>query len=768
MVPLLSEKLFLGRYVGKRIKRIEDPRLVTGRGLFVDDIKLPGGLYAYFIRSSYPHARIVSIDVDDARKASGVVAIYTYKDIERLVEPFTFEDAKSEPMTLLASGRVRYAGEPIVMIVASDRYSARDAADLISIEYEPLESFSDPFKAMDSSTRIHEPADRNIAFSDRISCGDVDKAFSRASYVFSERLYNQGVAPAPMEPRGVASIFDGHTLTVWSSTQTPYDLKEYLSTKLKIRIPRVRVIQPDVGGAFGAKIIKYPEEILVPLASILLGSPVKWFSTRWEDFVSLNRGRDLYADLEVAVGRYGTMLGLRGRILADLGGYPWGTELPYICARMITGPYRIENVSIEVMGVYTNKVPLMAYRGAGRPEATYFIERIMDLVSDELGIDPIELRLRNTIKPSEMPYRNCGGLKYDSGDYPSTLIRGVDILGYRELVRWADEEARKGRLVGVGLSFYVEITSGGPFESAIVRIESNGKVTVISGSTPHGQGDATGFAQLVADILGIDIGDITVLWGDTDIISRGFGTFGSRTLTVGGGAVIQATRSVLEKARKIASQMLEAREEDIVYEEGRFYVKGSPGKYVTIKDVASKAYFSPPPGVEPGLEAVSYYNPGGAVYPFGVHVAVVEIDRETGVVKLLKYRSLDDVGRAVNPMLVEGQLVGGVAQAIGQALYEEMLYDEQGNPRNPTMADYMIPTALEIPNIESHIQETPTRHPHGTRGVGEIGTIAAPPAIVRAVEDALRRAGVRVRISRMPVKPEYIYSLLWGATGSRP
>ncbi len=757
----MSKELFAGRYVGKRVKRIEDPRLITGKGLYVDDLKLPGSLYAYFIRSQYPHARIVSIDARDAEKLGGVIAIYTYKDIEGFVEPITFEDARSEPMPLLASGKVRYVGEPIAMIIARDRYVARDAADLVSIDYEPLEAISDPYKAMESDIKIHEPAERNIATSERISCGDVDTAFSKAYLVISEKFYSQGVAPSPMEPRGVAAMYDGYTLTVWSSTQTPYDLKEELASKLKIGVPRIRVIQPDVGGAFGAKIARYHEEYLVPLASILTGFPLKWFSTRWEDFVSTNRGRDLYAELEVAVSREGRVLGLRGRIIADLGAYPWGTELPFICARMLTGPYRIENASIEVLGIYTNKTPLMAYRGAGRPEAAFFIERIMDIVSNELGIDPVELRLRNLIRPSEMPYRNCGGMRYDSGDYPSTLLRGVEKLGYRDLLRWADEEAKRGRVVGVGLSFYVEVTSGGPYESAIVRIESDGRVTVISGSTPHGQGDATGFAQLVADILGIDIGDIRVLWGDTDLIARGVITAGSRTITVGGGAVIQATMRVLEKARKIASSILEAREEDLVFENGRFYVRGTPDKYVTLKEVARRAYFSPPRGVEPGLEAISYYNPEGPVFPFGIHVAAVEIDRETGRVRITTYRSLDDVGRAINPMLIEGQLVGGIAQAIGQALYEEFLYDDQGYPRNPSLADYMIPTALEIPgDIVNIFQETPTKHPHGTRGVGEIGAIAAPPAIVRAVEDALRRAGARVRITRMPIKPEQIYRIL--------
>jgi len=759
----LQGQIFSGRYVGKRVRRIEDPKLITGRGAYVDDLKLPGALYAYFVRSQYPHAIIKAIDVEDAKKVNGVVAVYTYKDVEGLIDPFVYEDAKSEPMTVLASRKVRYVGEPIVMIVARDKYVARDAADLVVVDYEPLPALSNPYNAMESDVKIHEPAERNIAFEREIKCGDPDSAFSRAHLVISEKLYNQGVAPAPMEPRGVAAYFDGYNLTVWSSTQTPFDLKDELYSRLKVRVPRIRVIQPDVGGAFGAKIARYPEEFLIPLASIQLGAPVKWYSTRWEDLVSLNRGRDLYAEVEAAFDKDGRILGLKARIIGDLGAYPWGTELPMICARMLTGPYKIENASIKALGVYTNKAPLMAYRGAGRPEATYFIERIMSIAADELGIDDVEIRLRNLIKASEMPYKNCAGLTYDSGDYPSTLQKGLERLGYRDLQRWASEESKKGRLIGVGLSFYVEITSGGPFESAIVRVESDGKVTIITGASPHGQGDATGFAQLAADILGVDINDIRVLWGDTDLIARGLLTAGSRTITVGGGAVIQASLKVLEKARKIAAHMLEAREEDIVFEGGKFYVRGSPGKAVTLKDVASTAYFSPPQGIEPGLEAVSYYNPGGPVYPFGVHISVVEVDRETGRVRVLLHRSYDDVGRAINPMLIEGQLMGGVAQSIGQALYEELLYDEQGFPRNPSLADYMVPTALEMPVFEVYFQETPTKHPHGTRGVGEIGTIAAPPAIVRAVEDALKRAGVRARITRMPIKPEQIYALLKGS-----
>jgi len=759
----LQGQIFSGKFVGKRVKRIEDPRLVTGKGAYLDDIRLPGMLYAHFVRSQYPHAIIRSIDVEDAKRLSGVVAVYIYKDIEGLIEPLTEDGVKSEPMGVLASSKVRYVGEPIAMIVARDRYIARDAADLVVVDYEPLPPLTDPYKAMESDLKIHEPAERNIAFEREFRCGDPDKAFSTAYLVVSERLYNQGVAPAPMEPRGVAAYFDGYNLTVWSSTQTPFDLKEELYARLKIKVPRIRVIQPDVGGAFGAKIARYPEEFLIPLASIQLGSPVKWYSTRWEDFVSLNRGRDLYAEVEAAFEKDGRMLGLRARIVGDLGAYPWGTELPVICARMFTGPYKVENASIKALGVYTNKAPLMAYRGAGRPEATFFIERIMDIAADELGIDSIETRLRNLVKPGEMPYRNCAGLTYDSGDYPATLQKGLERLGYRDLREWASKESERGRLVGVGFSFYVEITSGGPFESAIVRVESDGKVTVITGASPHGQGDATGFAQLVADILGVDIGDVRVLWGDTDLIARGLLTAGSRTMTVGGGAVIHASLKVLEKARKIAAHMLEAREEDIVFEGGRFYVRGSPDKAATIKDIASKAYFSPPPGIEPGLEAISYYNPGGPVYPFGVHISAVEVDRETGIVRVLLHRSYDDVGRAINPMLIEGQLMGGVAQSIGQALYEELLYDDQGFPRNPSLADYMVPTAAEMPVFEVYFQETPTRHPHGTRGVGEIGTIAAPPAIVQAVEDALRRAGVRARITRMPIKPEQIYMLLKGS-----
>lgn len=746
-------------FSSRSVKRIEDYELVTGRGRFVDDIRLRDTVYASFVRSSYPHALIRGVDVSDVAKDPRALLVLTFRDIEGLVEPYSFGDANSDPMYVLARSKVRYVGEPIAMVVSSDPYTAHDLAERVVVDYEPLEGVSDPFKAVESDVRIHESAPRNIAFERDFEAGDVDGVF-RSSPSFRVRLINQDLAPAPMETRGVLASFDGANLTVWVSTQTPYDLKEEILSKLKVDVRHVRVIQPHVGGAFGAKIFNYPEELLVALASYMLKRPVLWRATRTEDMITTNRGRALIADLEVAYSRDGEIRGLRGEIMADLGAYPWGTLLPVIAVRMLPGPYRIQNARIKAVGIYTNKVPLAAYRGAGRPEATFFIERIMDMVADELNMDPVEIRLRNMVRADEMPYRNIFGLTYDSGDYRSTLEKGLEKLGYRELSRWADEEARRGNVIGVGFAFYIEITSGGPYESAIVRVGADGKVTIISGSTPTGQGDATVFAQLASEILGVPMENIEVLWGDTDLIGRGFGTFGSRTLAVGGGAVIKAAERVREKAVRVAATVLETDPEDIEIVDGVFRSRRDPSKTLTWKQVAEAAYSSFKGDLEPGLEAVAYYDPIKPVYPFGVHLAVVKLDPETGRVKILKYRSYDDVGKAINPMLAEGQIVGGIVQGIGQALLEHFIYDESSNPLNPNLAEYLIPTAVEVPDIEVNFQETPTHHPHRVRGVGEIGTIAAPPAVVSAVENALRRLGVRARLTQMPLTPSYIWSII--------
>ena len=744
------------RYTGRRVARLEDERLLRGRGEYLDDIKLPGTLYAAFVRSEYPHALIKSIDVRDAARMQGVVGVFTWKEAEDLLEPETF-DVPSDPMYPLARGKVRYYGEPVAVVVAEDPGKALDAVEAVSVDYEPLEPVTDPLKALEpGAPQVHASAKGNIGFDKTYSCGDVDRVFKEAPIIVEDELYNGRVYAASLEPRGVLAHYDGESLIVWASTQTPFDIKEELEDRLKVKVESIRVIQPDVGGAFGAKIPVYSEYVLIPALSVRLGRPVKWYASRREDLVSTTHGRDIRAKIRLAADREGRVLGLDATIIADLGAYPLGYALPAIAARILSGAYDIRNGRARALGVYTNKTPLGAYRGAGRPEAMFFIERMMDLLADELGMDPIEVRLKNMVRPDQMPYTNCFGWTYDSGDYPGALREALEKLRYREALKEAERASRQGRLVGVGLAFYVEITSGGPFESALARLEPDGTITIISGSTPTGQGDATGFAQMAADIMGVDIGDVRVLWGDTGLIARGQGTFGSRTLAVGGGAVIKALEGVLAKARRVAAEVLGVPEEQVSYEPGRFYVSGDPEKSVPLKEVARIAG-------EKGIRLEEYveYNPERPVYPFGAHMAVVEVDPETGVARVVEYRSLDDVGRVVNPTLVEGQIIGGVVQGIGQVLYEEVVYDESGYPRTQTLADYGIPTSMETSiRFEVHFRETPTHHPHKVRGVGEIGSIAAPPAIVRAIENALRRVNPKARITKTPVKPEEILAIV--------
>ena len=744
------ESIFSGRYVGAPLRRIEDERLLKGRARFIDDISLSGMLHAVFVRSPYPHAIIKSVDVSDASRLRGVVAVLTYRDIAGSIKPWEFE-VPSDPMYPLARDKVRYYGEPVAVVVAEDPYLAADAAELVSIEYEPLEPVVDPLEALEKGApRIHERASSNAVYKKSYKCGSVEDAFSRAHVVVEDELSMERVYAAPMEPRGVVAHYDGEQLTVWSSTQTPFDLRDAILEKFSDPPSSVRVIQPDVGGAFGAKIPTYPEDLVVPLLAMKLGRPVKWYSSRREDFVATLHGRDVRARISLAATRDGKILGIRARILGDLGAYPSDYWLPDVAARILTGAYDIRNGFVEVLGVCTNKTPLGPYRGAGRPEGIFFIERMVDLLADELGMDPVELRLANMVRPEQMPYKNCFGFRYDSGDYPGTLRKAVDLFKVKDLSKWAKEERGRGRLVGVGLAFYVEITSGGPFESAHVKLEPSGRVSIIVGSTPTGQGDATGFAQLAADILGTSIDKIEVSWGDTGLIGEGVGTFGSRTMAVGGGAVIKALEEIIKKARKEAAKMLRVGEEELEYRQGRFVARRSPDRIITLLDIAAATG---------GLEAKVHYDPGRPVYPFGAHLAIVEVEKDTGRVRVLGYKSLDDVGKAINPLLVEGQIVGGVVQGLGEVLYEQIVYSRDGALLTQSLSDYGVPTALDAPaRVEVHLQETPTHHPHKVRGVGEIGAIAAPPAIARAIEEALKPLKIRVR--KTPVKPEEIHRML--------
>ncbi len=720
------------RLVGRPIPRVEDARILRGRATYLDDIEPPGTLHAGFVRSPYPHARVLRVDMSDALSDPRVIAGYT--------------SLPGPPMA--PGGKVRFQGEAVAMLVAVDRYALADALERVVVDYEPLPHVVDPAKALEEGAPLlHEENGSNVAHTARY--GSPDAAGAAAPRVLEGELRVQRVVPAAMEPRGVVAAYDGHTLTVWSSTQVPYDVRKEVAGALGLPLSRVRAVQPDVGGAFGSKLIVYPEEVWVAAAAYLLGRPVKWVATRSEDFRATTHGRDMGLAFRVGFDGSGRVRSLWGRITCDVGAYHWGEGLSDIAARMLTGPYDIREAGVEVVDVYTNKTPLGAYRGAGRPEATFFVERIMDMVADELGLDPVEVRRANLVRG--LPYTNPFGMTYDTGDYTGTLEAALSRLGYYELLRWADEEWARGRLVGVGLSIYVEVTTFG-FETAIVRAEPDGSFTVVTGTTPHGQGVATGIAQIVADELEVPLESVRVVWGDTALVQDGIGTMGSRSITAGGSAALLAARRLREGLKAAAEQLLGS---PVQYSGGRFW---GPNGEAQIGDVVRAIYRGRASGP---LEAYEVYN-ARSTYPFGVHVAVVEVDPETGHVRPVLYRSYDDAGEIVNPLLAEGQIHGGVLQGVGQALYEEAVYDGEGNLITANLALYGVPTFAEAPRYEVRFAERPHRseHPTGTKGVGEIGAIAATPAVVRAVEHAVRRVRPGARATSTPLTPEKVWMML--------
>jgi carbon-monoxide dehydrogenase large subunit len=588
-------------------------------------------------------------------------------------------------------------------------------------------------------------------------------------------MFNHRLIPNPMEPRGVLAHFDPgpETLTVWSSTQVPHLLKWLLSGLVRIPEHKVRVIAPEVGGGFGCKIDVYAEDILCSLASIKLGKPVKWIEERTENFVTTIHGRDIHAEIELAARSDGRLLGQRMRVVADIGAYQQllTAAIPTLTTLMFPGLYKVPALYAEVTEVYTNKTPTDAYRGAGRPEATYFIERGMDILAKKLNMDPAELRRRNFIEPSAFPYKTITGQVYDSGDYEPTLDLALEKAGYADLRRQQEEGRRQGRYLGIGVSTYVEICGigpsamvpGGGWEGGSVRVERTGKVTVLTGTSPHGQGGETAFSQIVADELGVPFEDITVLHGDTSQVPFGIGTFGSRAIAIGGTAIVMSAQKVKEKAKKFAGQMLEAQPDDLVYNNGRIYVEGHEDKALTIQEVANAAWSGTvlPPDTEPGLEATSYFEPSNCTFPFGAHVCLVEVDKDTGKVELLRYISVDDCGNVINPLIVEGQVHGGLAQGIGQALMEEAVYGDDGQLITGSFMDYNLPRADQLPSFELYRTVTPTPvNPLGAKGVGEAGTIGSTPAIVNAVVDALAPFGVD-HIDMM-LRPEKLWRIMNG------
>jgi len=795
-----------GKYVGQSVKRTEDPRLIKGLAHYVDDIKLPNTLHVAFVRSVYAHARIKSIDTTEALSAPGVVAVYTGADVADQIGPVpcasALPDLKVPDHRVLAKDRVYFVGHPIAAVVATDRYAARDAVDLVTVDYEDLPAVTDVEAAANGGPRVHENFPDNIAYKLTAGEGDIDAAFSAAERTIKQRILHNRLAPIAMEPRGVlARYFPGEEeLTVWSSTQIPHLLRTQLALMIGIPENKLRVITPEVGGGFGSKLNVYGEEALIGWISMQLAKPVKWIETRRENIQATIHGRGQVGNIEVAFKNDGTITGLRYNVFADLGAYHQllTPAIPTLTGLMLSGAYKIPAIQINITACFTNKMATDAYRGAGRPEATYVVERAMDIVAADLKMDPAELRRKNFPAANEFPFHTATGLDYDSGDYEAALNKAQGIAGYAKLR--ADQKAARtgGRLIGIGISTYVEICALGPsqampaggWESATVRIEPTGKVTVLTGASPHGQGQETSFAQIAADELGVDLHDVTVIHGDTGVVQYGIGTFGSRATAVGGTAVYIAIQKLKEKAHKIAAHMLKADATRLSFEGGHYSLQAATaataagtsepvvpvgeapaaalpepqtsGKSsLTIQEIALAAHLARelPPDTEPGLSATYFFEPKNFTFPFGTHIAVVEVDRDTGDIKFLRYVAVDDCGKVINPMLVDGQVHGGIVQSIGQAMFEEVVYDEQGQLITGTLMDYALPRASHIPNFELDRTETPSPvNPLGVKGVGEAGTIGATPAIVGAIVDALAPFGVKHL--DMPIKPEALWRII--------
>ncbi|MFQ5682750.1 MAG: xanthine dehydrogenase family protein molybdopterin-binding subunit [Candidatus Binatia bacterium] len=760
----------VAKLVGTKVKRREDPRLVRGLARYVDDIDLPNILHVAILRSPFAHARIKSIQTDSALKFPGVVSVVTGEDICDQVGtvPVGSEDPtlRVPKHYVLAVDKVCFLGEGVAAVVAEDRYAARDALDLIRVDYDPLPVVADPEKAAAAgSPTVHSDWPDNVAFRWSHKQGDVDRAFQKAHKLIGQRLVHQRLAPISIEPRGVlARYLPGEKeLTVWSSTQIPHLLKSKLSSMLKLPEDSARVIAPEVGGGFGSKLNIYAEEGLVGYLSVKLGRPVKWIEGRRENIQATIHGRGQVGQVEIAVNKDGTILGLQYKVIADIGAYHqlYTPAIPPFTGLMLPGCYKIPAINVEVTGVFTNKMSTDAYRGAGRPEATYVIERVMDRVAQELKIDPVNVRRKNFPKPTEFPFKTATGLSYDSGNYQGALAKGLKLAGYEKLRREQKRLRKKGIYRGIGLATYVEICAIGPkggWEYGSVRVEPTGKVTVSTGASPHGQGQETSFAQIVADELGVGLDDVSVLHGDTSIVPKGVGTFGSRATAVGGAAIYQATEKVKEKAREIAAHLLEADSDDLTFSGGRFSVKGVPRKGLTIQKIAQEAYTAKnlPKKMEPGLSAESVFEPSNFTFPFGTHICLVEVDPKSGSIQVKKYVAVDDCGKVINPLLVDGQIQGGIAQGMGQALLEEVIHDENGQILTGSLMDYALPRAQDLPVLELARTKTPTPvNPLGVKGIGEAGTIGSIPAFVNAVVDALAPFGV-THID-MPLRPEKIW-----------
>jgi aerobic carbon-monoxide dehydrogenase large subunit len=772
------------KYFGAAVKRREDPRFLRGEARYVDDVVVPGMLHAAFLRSPHAHARIVAIRTEAAAVMPGVAGVFTFETLRRWMKPLPVFGAAPPGLAAkvkfdirptiqyaLCHERVRYVGEIVAMVVADSRYRAEDAAERIEVEWEPLPAVVDMMAAAGpDAPLLHPSCGTNVALAFPHAIGDVQAAFAYADVVLEETFRIQRYVGMPLEGRGVVATWDrrDRSLTTWNSTQVSHFVQQGLATALDLPPHKIRVVAPDLGGGFGTKASGYPEDVLVPLASIETGRPVKWVEDRREHMMSAAHARHQTHEIALAATRDGTILGVRDRIWLDLGAYSvWGVVLPYNTVAHLIGPHRIRNMQVEVKAVLTNKTPNAPYRGAGRPETVFAMDRAVDCLARQLGMDPADLRRKNYLRGDEMPYdlgmpyRDGNPLVYDTGDFAATLESALAASGYADFRREQPALRERGIHRGIGISGYAEGTAIGPYEGVAIKVDASGRVIVATGAVNSGQGHETSFAQVAADVLGVPLDWVTVIGGDTAAVPFGTGTYASRSAVTAGSSIVDAARQVRDKLARAAAVLLEAAPGDIEIEDGRAGVRGAPGSSIDLARVIQAAMptFAKPGVAPPDFEATAYHHVPTVTWASAVHVAVVEVDTGTGHVKLLRYVVAHDCGKIINPTIVEGQVHGGVAQGVGGALFEEIVYDEQGQLLTGTLLDYLVPSAMELPAIETvHLEYPSPRNPLGIKGLGEGGAISPPAAIANAIDDALAPFDIRVR--ETPVGPARVLALL--------
>jgi carbon-monoxide dehydrogenase large subunit len=774
-----------GKMIGARVRRVEDPRVLLGKGRYVDDLQLPGALALAFVRSPYAHARLVKIETEAARSHPGVVEVLTGEDLASAIKPLRVEydpvkapTHKSCDWWVLAREKVRFVGEAVAVVVATDRYVAEDAAGLIDVDYDPLDVVWNVEKALEAgSPLVHEEWGDNIMQSLKVEIGEVTKAFQEADCVIAERFTTGRHMALPLETRGCVAQFEAATdsLTMWSSTQTPHLLRSRLALLLDYPEHHIRVIAPDVGGGFGQKAHVFPEEVVTAFLARRLKRPIKWIEDRRENLSAAMHAKQQVVYAELALKKDGSIVGLSGRFLGDVGAYseyPWGSSFEAgHAASTLPGPYKVPAFRFEALSVATNKTTTGVYRGVGMPISVLVMERLLDLGAQKLGIDPAEIRLRNMIRKEEHPYRTIVGAEIESGSHQEALRQALEMLGYSDFRKKQEDGRKQGCYLGVGLAAYVEGTAPssqafqsigldlGGYESATIRMDADGNVTVLVGTHSHGQSHETTFAQVAAQELGVPLSAIKVIEGDTTAVPFGWGTWGSRSAVTGGGAVSNASWKLRDKLLRVASRLSEVPTDALELADGMVRRKSDNVAVAPIRQIAQHILFARATGEEPGLDVTAHYEPPLSTHANATHLATVEVDIETGQIKLLRYIVVEDCGTMINPLVVDGQIQGGVAQGIGTAMYEHAVYDENGQFLTGTLMDYLIPTAVDVPRVEIGHIETPSPYtPNGIKGMGEGGAIAPPAAIANAVADALSPFGVRV--TEIPLTPERVLNLL--------